>query len=379
MKRLQYILLISAVVIAAACTKHIPEPGQPDSPSLSRSYIFFEPEVAYNVGTRTTIVTGETLPTASGTAFGVMGYMGSNAIFTQYDGGIAHVYRNGEGAEAPFTYSNIAEWINSTSSHSFYAFYPYSLLNSVGVSGQRPYITYTQPTDQSQMTDILTASLSTAKTPIVTLTFQHRLWALDLTVANTRTDKEKIYNPETGKYDEYDPDLKVKSIKFEFDQLPKSGTLYLDGSEDIPDPTAAGNGLGLVRTYTYTDKVLTSKTGFTLNGTDPFLFLPCGSFKYRLTVEFENVPLGLSYTCHHPSTFVADAEDNPILDNGQIQWHWATAAGPGSAGFEAGKRYSLDVVRPNGADIELKWVAANKIDENTGLWDEADDVEHEFN
>ena len=325
------------------------------------------------------MVEGTSLPTASGTSFGVTGYVGSNAIFTGYTDGIAEVYRIDEGAEAPFSYSSLAAWANSTSSHSFYAFYPYTLLDKVGVRGQMPYIAYTQPTDQSEMTDILTASLSTAKRPIVTLTFQHRLWALDLTVANTRTVKEKIYNPKTGKYDEYDPDLKVKSIKFEFDQLPKSGTLYLDGSEDIPDPTAAGNGLGLVRTYEYTDKVLTSKTGFTLNDTGPFLFLPCGSFKYRLTVEFENVPLGLSYICHHPSTFVADAEGNPVLDNGQIQWDWATAAGPGSAGFEAGKRYSLDVVRPNGADIELKWIATDWGYWEDDKWEEEVDVEHEFN
>ena len=379
MKRLQHILLISVVVLAASCSKHIPDPGQPGSPSSSRSYIFFEPEVTENVGTRTTMVEGTSLPTASGTSFGVTGYVGSNAIFTGYTDGIAEVYRIDEGAEAPFSYSSLAAWANSTSSHSFYAFYPYTVLDKVGVRGQMPYIAYTQPTDQSEMTDILTASLSTAKRPIVTLTFQHRLWALDLTVANTRTVKEKIYNPETDSYDQYDPVLKVKSVKLELDQLPKSGNINLDGSLDLPDLTVAANTLGLVKTYTYTDKVLASGEKFTLNGSDSFLFLPCGSFRYRLTVELENVPLGLSYTCHHPSTFAADSDGNPIPDsNGQTQWDWATAQGPGSAGFVAGRRYTLDIVRPNSADIELKWIAADWGYWNGEKWEEVE-VEHEFN
>jgi hypothetical protein len=299
----------------------------------------------------------------------VTGYVGSNAIFTGYTDGIAEVYRNGEGAEAPFSYSSLAAWANSTSSHSFYAFYPYTLLNKVGVSGQMPYIAYTQPIDQSEMTDILTASLSTAKRPIVTLTFQHRLWALDLTIANTRTVKEKIYNPETGSYVQYDPVLKVKSVKLELDQLPKSGNINLDGSLDLPDLTVAANTLGLVKTYEDIDKVLASGDKFTLNGSDSFLFLPCGSFRYRLTVELENVPLGLSYTCHHP----------PIPDsNGQTQWDWATAQGPGSAGFAAGRRYTLDIVRPNGEDIELKWIAADWGQWNGNEWEEVE-VPHEFN
>ena len=362
MKRHSYILLMLAAVLAASCSKHLPDPGQPGSPSLSGSYIFFEPEVVEHVDTRTTMVEGNTLPLEDGTAFGVMGYAGGNAIFnnaTYHPGGIAKVTRNGAGAEAPFTYQGLVQWRDASTIHNFYAYYPYSMqyLIKTGTNNV-PYIEYTQQTDETKMTDILTAHVSTSKVPIVNLGFGHRLWALDLTVANTRTKKDSLYNAETKQYEEYDPVIKVKSIKFEFDGFPRSGLIHMDGNITIPDPSTQNNMLpGFTKSYS--GRTLNPGTKEALNGSNSFLFLPCGSFRYRLTVEFENA-LGLSYTSHHPSTYLVEENGNPALDtNGQIQWDWATASGPDTNkdgigdGFAAGKRYTLDIVK---ADFEVKFV-----------------------
>ena len=375
MKRLTYVLLISVAAFAVACSKHVDAPDHSDSPSLSNSYIFFEPEVVSSVETRTTMVSGDRLPDGNGVSFGVMGYTGNNSIFydqTYRPDGIAEVYRDGSAQDSPFKYTPLAKWASGSAEHNFYAFYPYNLNNLLGVNNKLPYIDYTQPTDPAQMVDILTAATGPiTKEPIVDLEFTHRLWALDITVKNARVEPDSLYNQTNKKYDEYTPIIKVKSVKIEFRNIPSKASINLDGSLIFPNPVEYCKDFS--KTYSYaTPKELdpTTENKYTVNGTDSFLFLPCASFDYRLTIEFENVPLGLSYTAHHPATFVADENGFPVLDDDKnVQWRWATAEGPGAGGFAAGNKYTLDVVK---SDFNLT------CDWGKTTWEEVT-VDHEFN
>ena len=349
MKRLTYILLISVAAFAVACSKHVDAPDHSDSPSLSGSYIFFEPEVVIGMETRTTMVEGTQLPTGAGVAFGVMGYTRANSIFydaTYRQSGIAEVYRDTE--DALFKYTPLAQWASGATEHTFYAFYPYNISSSVTVGAENiPYITYTQPTDTDDMVDILTASTGEmTRQPVVDLAFEHRLWALDITAKNVRVKPDSLYNQANKKYEEYTPIIKVKSVKIEFRNIPSKASINLDGSLTFPNPVEYCD---LTKTYTTTKELDPTKNNkYTVNGTDSFLFLPCASFDYRLTVEFENKPLGLSYTAHHPSTFEADENGDPV------EWHWATAKGPRAAGFAAGNRYTLDIVKSD-YDVTFEW------------------------
>ena len=221
------------------------------------------------------------------------------------------------------------------------------------------------------MTDILTASLlNTSKVPIVNLTFQHRLWAMDITVKNNRVEKDVVYDPLTGQNKEYDPVVQVKSVKIEFDQIPGSALIYMNGEDkiQIPDPDNQSKILSFSKSYNTLHTLSSNGGSVTLNGQDSFLFLPCNSFNYRITAEFVN-SLGVTYTCHHPATFEADTDGNPILADGKVQWHWATASGPDEDGngtkdgFKAGKRYTLDIVKTD-FEVEFVWKAAD-----WGEWD----------
>lgn len=384
MKRLKYILLISAAALAVACGKHIPQPDQPDSPSLSRSYIFFDQEVMDCTQTKTAMVEGDKLPSADGTAFGVMGYVNGNAIFnnaTYHLNGIAKVQRNGAGYDKSFTYQGLVQWTDATSTHNFYAFYPYKFSNLISVGNdQMPYIRYAQATTTDKMDDILTASAAHTKQPIVTLTFEHRLWALDITAKNIREHKDSLYNAQGG-YDLIDPVIKIKNIKVEIDEIPATGNIFLDGTVSVP--TGADNLISMSKTIAVNKSFNPGADASNINGADSFLFLPCGSFKYRLTIEFENA-LGLSYTTHHPATFVVDEEGEPVLADGQIQWDWATAMGPDRTGdsvgdgFLAGKRYTLDIVKDD-YEVEFVWKETQwgEWNELTQEW-ESIDVEHTF-
>ena len=384
MKRLKYILLISAAALAVACGKHIPQPDQPDSPSLSRSYIFFDEEVMDCAETKTTIVEGDKLPSADGTAFGVMGYVNGNVIFnnsTYHQNGIAEVKRNGAGYDKSFTYQGLIQWTDATSTHNFYAFYPYKFSNLISVGNdQMPYIRYAQEATTDKMDDILTASAGLQKRPIVTLTFQHSLWALDVTVKNEREEKDFVYNPETGNHDELDPFIIIKKLTVELDGIPSEGNIYLNGNVSLPtDPSKI---VKLTKTFNL-NKQYNPGTGETVTGEDSFLFLPCGSFKYRLTVEFENA-LGMSYTTRYPETYKVDGNGNPILANGELQWDWATAQGPDrdnngtKDGFLAGNRYTLDIVKD---DYEVKFIWKEtdwgEWNEDAQQWDNIR-VEHSF-
>lgn len=358
MKRIIYITLAAVALLLSACSERPIDP-MPQVPGSTGSYIFFEPEVIESVETKTTMVEGTTLPGS----FGVYGYAESQTLFNGNE-----VYKNSDGY---FTYDNLVRWVDGTTPHNFYAYYPYSL--DVSVSNNKPYIAYTQPTTQSSMIDILTANKTTQKMSVVDLTFQHRLWAMDITIKNNREQDDLIYNPDTGNNDlNTGKQVKAKSIKIEFDDIPASASLYLDGDIQLSDNR-------LTFTKDYPAVTLEAGKSSTLNGQDSFLFLPCPSFKYRITIEFENT-WGVSYIAHHPSTYKTTEDGEPDYDsNGQIQWDWATAKGPNSGGFNAGYRYTLDIVKSD-YDLTFVWDKTE-----WGEWDEIAQkwvnikVEHTFN
>ena len=366
MNRLQYILLISAAVLATGCSKHIPQPEQSES-SSTHPYIFFDQEVVESVETKTTMVNGDKLPSDDGIAFGVMGYVNGNVIFnnsTYHQNNIAKVERDGEGYDKPFTYQGLVQWTDASSTHNFYAFYPYSLEYLVQIGqNNRPYIRYAQASDTDNMKDILTAAVSVQKQPVVTLTFQHRLWALDLMAQNNRQKKDSVYNTSTGTYTAYDPIIKIKTVKIDIAGIPAYGNIYMDGTTDVPAEQA--NNMSLSKTITV-EKTLNPGDNTSINGQDSFLFLPHGTFRYRLTIEFENVNLGQTYTTHYPGFYENDLNGDPI----EGEWAWATASGPDRTsdgkgdGFLAARRYTLDITK---GDYEVTFVWKET---EWGEWDE---------
>lgn len=355
MNRTPYIPLVLTVLLAAACTKPMPDSEISDSQSTSRSYIFFEPEIIEAAETRADIPFEHD-------SFGVMGFVGNSAVFSGHTGGKAEVRKEGD----LYTYSPLAQWQGSQN-HNFYGFYPYSLSSSVNTGADNiPYITYTQPTTLASMLDVMTAKTGpVTKQSYVTLTFTHRLWALDVKVHNMQAKEQ---------YEQYEPTLTVTGLTLEIDGVPGSGTILMNGTYG-----AVGTSVGLSETFT-TKHVIESQGNATINGENSLLLLPCMSFTYRLTIEFENA-WGVSYTYHYPNTYEMDAEGNPILDaNGNTQWHWKTASGPNNTGFVAGSRYTLDVKKVDSDGVfTFNWTKTP-----WGEWDEEKqewvnvDVEHTF-
>ena len=203
MKHYIYITLAIALSIVTACTEH-PIVQVPQVPESSRSYIFFEPEVVDNKATKATFVEGDHLPagsTEAPSAFGVIGYYNGKSIFDGYEKSIAEVYRKGENTS--FQYDVLAWWRDrdaaASTKHNFFAFYPYSIKEVVEPNNGNPYISYTLPTSEADMEDILTAYTQTARISTVPLEFQHRLWALDVEVVNRQTGGlPEIHNVGTG-------------------------------------------------------------------------------------------------------------------------------------------------------------------------------------
>ena len=359
MKRILYITLAAVAFMLSACSERPIDPT-PQMPGSSGSYIFFEPEVLERVETRTSMLEGTSLPSASGTSFGVFGYAGSTVLFDD-----KMIYRSEDGGL--FTYDGLVNWVDGVTPHDFYAYYPYDLTASVG-DNNIPYIPYTQSTDRNSMVDILTATTgSITKKSIVDLKFYHRLWAMDITVKNNRKITDKVYVPhedpkKDGSYVDTGNDVTIKSIKVEFDGIPASGNIYMDGSVvlgEMLEPFSYSVVYDNPDDTSDEPLILTTADGqnsITVTGQDSFLFLPCGSFNYRITLECVST-WGVEYTAHHPATYTED-------EDGIRQWDWATAKGPGASGFKAGNRYTLDIVKSD-YNVTFDWVETN-----WGEWDE---------
>lgn len=324
MKHYIYITLAIVLSIVTACTEHPIDQG-PQVPESSRSYIFFEPEVLEAKTTKAEIVEGEELPGDASTAFGVLGYYEGTSIFKGYGDGIAEVYRREENSS--FQYDHLGWWLNrdaaATTNHNFFAFYPYSIKEVVEPNNGNPYISYTLPTNEADMKDILTAYNAKARVSIVPLVFQHRLWALDVEVVNRQTGDG--YSQPGAEITP--PNLTVVSAKVTLDNIPSKGTMGIsDLTYTINSRTTQAYTLPQTDiTISPVDDPVT--TGIKENAAcfGPLLFLPTdvsydgGTVGYKLDFTFKN-HWGDEYTQSFDRSFKL-------------------------AKFEPGKRYKLTIVK----------------------------------
>lgn len=353
MKHYIYITLAIALSIVTACTEH-PIVQVPQVPESSRSYIFFEPEVLEAKTTKAEIVEGKELPGDAGTAFGVLGYYEGTSIFDGYGDGIAEVYRREKNSS--FQYDHLGWWLNrdaaATTKHNFFAFYPYSIKEVVEPNNGNPYISYTLPTNEADMKDILTAYKSIARVSPVQIVFQHRLWALDVEVVNRQTG-DGYSQPGDALTP---PDLTVVSVKVTLENIPSAGTMAIEGT-------------GCTVTSRATQEYTLPQTGVKISPVDnpettdvkenaasfgPLLFLPTlvsydgVKVQYKLDFKFRN-----HWGDEYDQSF--DFADFKLAN--------------GADSFEPGKRYKLTVVK---TDTEAS------VDLYVTDWTEKD-VTHTFN
>lgn len=351
MKHYIYITLAIALAIVTACTEQ-PIDQVPQVPESSRSYIFFEPEVVEVGATKATLVEGDTLPAAEGTAFGVMGYYNGTSVLRGYEDGVAKVYRNSEGSS--FQYDHLGWWLNrdtaATTKHNFFAFYPYSIYGDVSLNEGSPYISYTLPETEAEMMDIMTAYTEIARVLPVPLEFKHRLWALDVEVVNSQTG-DGYSQPGVGTLTP--PDLHIVSVKLTLEGIPAKGTLAIDGNLTSTVTSRKPQEYTLhARTATIvkvpTDNPETEEKENTASF-GPLLFLPtdAAEVQYKLDFVFAN-HWGGEYTQSFDFSAFKLSED--------------------ATSFEPGKRYKLTVVKTDTkASVGL----------NVTGWDSAT-VEHTF-
>ena len=259
-----------------------------------------------------------------------------------YTNGIAQVYRPAAGTS--FQYDNLIFWQAASAAHNFYAFYPYSLYGSV-TSATAPYITYTQPTaNDATMVDLMTAYTSTAKCNLVELTFNHRLWALDVVITNGQTEGIDPDDQVTNA-----PTLTIKSVSVTVENFPTGAQIYLnkDHSPGLVLNTATNK-----YTYTINPKAtngdVLANSGETATATyGSLLFLPitAGTFKYSLEITY--------------------------LDSRGVESTFSTGTAKTiNKAFEAGKRYKFTVNKTNDTFVIGTLTPTDWTDQ---------DVNHEFN
>jgi hypothetical protein len=317
MKRIHYIVLAAILTVGSGCSELVNDPT-PQLPDKERSYIFFNPVVDEAVSSKAGLIEGTALPSAKDTDFGVIGYYNDDSLFSpaySSTNGIARVYRPGD--SQLFQYDNLMFWLHPTEEHDFYAYYPYQINGAIPAITSNNALTYSQPSaNDASMVDLMTAHTSTGKCAEVGLTFNHRLWALDVVIKNSQTEGlnaagEVVTNPS----------IYITGVKLHVDDFPIGGTIPLDGSDPTPNTTTAD--------YTYT--VFTSASGDEIKSTNAtsevaqntkqygsLLFLPGATLKYRLeiayvdsrgTVRGNNTFYFPSQTTYQTST-VAFAEGN---------------------------------------------------------------------
>lgn len=258
-----YTILATALVLLTGCSKMQVEPEQ------LQSYIFFEPEVSETKVSRASLLEGTSLPGA----FGVLGYHGESKETQLFANNITKVNRNSDGT---FSYNNLAPWIDREN-HYFYAFYIHgknydnSIADVVPNNGN-PYISYSQPQNLGDMYDILTAYTQTKKIPFVPLTFQHRLWALDVNILNSQTE---IYVSDTILVS--NDNLSITNVKLYVSGIAKTVEMNLAGGENIK----ASGDMEFVVSGTPVAVAAGSEEHL---GT--LLFVPGQTFKYRVEVGY---------------------------------------------------------------------------------------------
>ena len=355
------IIIAALSVLLAACTMNPIEPVSPtpQGPEVLRSYIFFEPEIVNSVVKKSDpLYYEEVLPGDANTAFGALGYYNGNSLFTEYENGIANVYRPEE--DAPFEYDNLAAWQHLTNKHQFYGFYPYSLLNTVTENDGDPFITYSLP-EVNNMLDILIAYVQTSKQNPVVLSFGHALWALDVEVKITQENNP--YNPDGTAA--LAPSLTIKKVVLYMKNIPSSGKLYLDGDSDVNfnesgAPICSDKVYTLFEASTGTPAITipyTDAEGTPINSVtfDPLLFFPTDvqiddtHMQYRLELTLAN-SWGEEYTFQNPTSGYKNF---------------------GVTTFDAGKRYKLSVNKTDDPEFNIGFSIQG--------WGEPVRVDHTFN
>lgn len=289
MKRFVFILF---VVLIAGCSKN----SHPvNTETQLESYIFFDADV---VKTKSNLLEDNHLPYDKGTSFGVMGLKGpsNTQVFDMYDDSdsekgvrfdnVAVMYRANGGNTDPFVYDTLALW--TSEAHSFYAFYPYDSelitnfsIETVGDETVMPYVSYEQPEDIEDMTDILTAittgktysSTANATANLVNLTFNHRLFAFDVILKNNLTT-----------------DWVVTDAVVSITDVTGDAKFYFDGNVDLGNTTVNYTNIDCVTE----DITIAGKTGdsgveYDLNGEDYFLFVPCANLNVSVIINFKNL------------------------------------------------------------------------------------------
>ena len=364
MKSYIHIALIAALTFAlAACTKHTTDPTL-QAPDASRSYIFFEPEVVTSENTKATIITGETLPSAVGTAFGVIGYHGTSSIFgapTTSNKGIAQVARSTDGV---FEYSPLVAW-QGADNHDFYAFYPHSLNANVShnvnntTNLANPYITYSQPNaNDATMIDLLTAKASATKAAgnEVAIKFYHRLWALGIDIKNSMTKGLAADGVTTVT----NPSLTITKIEVYVKDFPTTAVIPLEPNVTTNPITYGNEPMTLTSPYEITPADNKKIIAYNQTGSyGTLLFIPLDSnhpFKYRLVISYTDSMGAGTFT--YPNSGYKES----------------------STEFLGGKKYTLSLNKTN--DTFVIGTYADPDNSSTqfqpGDWSEVS-VEHTFN
>ena len=280
--------ILLLLVFLAGCSKH----PYPDIDIQTGRYIFFD---AGAIETKGTLADNTSLK-LEGASFGVYGYHADGSpIFNSYKVDaesplkapfdcIAKVYRpegSTQTSPKPFTYDGLSTW--TTGSHSFYAYYPYessptaiTAICTDNTNGQ--FITYTQPTTLTSMADVMTAraiNISLSDTyysnGIVNLTFDHRLFALNVVLKNIQQTSQAS--------------IKLVSAKVEFTNLASGATFYFNGTTTPITSTTVSPS----HTYNLGDgQTINNNDSFNLNSDTPFLFVPCSSLKVKITLSLIN-------------------------------------------------------------------------------------------
>ena len=358
MSRKLYIVTAALLLLFAACTERHIDPVL-QVPESSHSYIFFEPEVVETVDTRASMIIGETLPHAEGSAFGVLGFAGDNTT-SIFNNVVANVYW--DSSNELFKYDNLAIWYGNELEHRFYAYYPYGLNSAVAEivpNEGDPYLTYTQPESESDMVDILTACTCTTKVSNVPLEFIHRLWALDIVIINNQTAGLSAHNSSAE-----NPSLYVTEVKVHVN-YPNGGVIPLSGDESSPS--------GDYSDYSYT--IYSSDSGEEIKSSSiegatadqyskqygSLLFVPGGILKYRLEIKYidSRGQTDGSRTFYYPSQTSFKTSDTS---------------------FEEGNRYKLTIKKTNDAFVIGSYFDPDgaESDFSPGDWSDKD-VPHTFN
>lgn len=346
----RYIAFWATILIFVACSERMIDPVT-QAPGSSRSYIFFEPEVYTSVSTKASgLVTGDKLPAAAGTAFGVLGYYNATPLFN----GITEVKRST--ASGPFDYEGLVAWQDNTTPHDFYAIYPYGdFYSSVTTTENRyPKLSYTQPNQTTGMIDLMTAKTSTTKTSDnnVPLTFHHRLWGLDVKIKNSMTKGLAA----DGKTEVNNPSMTITKVELYVKDFPQTAVIPLDPEGDIAYETAT-----MTSSTPYVISVPDDDKIIAYNQTKSYgvlLFIPLTSsqkFNYRLVISYTD-SMG-------SSTFTFPATEYKEL------------SGP----FDGGKKYTLTLNKTN--DAFVSGVYEDPDDDGSlraGDWND-EEINHEFN